>query len=117
MYPNAEYEKILGDWMNEYYPDFMKTFDPKKVRLEREYVDPAVAKLTEEQRLAVLDGDVSLAGIAKLIKEGRAKRIIVLTGAGISTSAGIPDFRSPDKGSCVLLRALRRGQYLLALLP
>jgi hypothetical protein len=29
-----------------------------------------------------------LASVAKLIKEGRAKRIVVMTGAGISTAAG-----------------------------
>jgi hypothetical protein len=99
MYPNAEYEQILREHIDKAYPDFMKSFDPKRVRLEREYIDPAVAKLTAEQRLAVLGGDVSLAGIAKLISSGRAKRIVVLTGAGISTSAGIPDFRSPEKGT------------------
>ncbi|KAI0475870.1 SIR2 family histone deacetylase [Xylariaceae sp. FL0804] len=40
----------------------------------------------------------SLAAIADYIKQGRAKRIVVLTGAGISTAAGIPDFRSPKTG-------------------
>ncbi|KAF5013667.1 hypothetical protein FDECE_359 [Fusarium decemcellulare] len=40
----------------------------------------------------------SLAAVAEYIKTGRTKRIVVLTGAGISTAAGIPDFRSPKTG-------------------
>ncbi|GAA6002244.1 SIR2 family NAD-dependent protein deacylase [Rhodotorula paludigena] len=40
----------------------------------------------------------SLKDVAKLIKDGKAKRIMVMAGAGISTAAGIPDFRSPGTG-------------------
>ncbi|KAI9596047.1 DHS-like NAD/FAD-binding domain-containing protein [Syncephalis fuscata] len=42
--------------------------------------------------------DSSLEAVAHLIKKGKAKKIIVMTGAGISTAAGIPDFRSPGTG-------------------
>jgi NAD-dependent histone deacetylase SIR2 len=39
-----------------------------------------------------------LPSLASYIQSPRCKRIVVLTGAGISTSAGIPDFRSPETG-------------------
>jgi len=42
--------------------------------------------------------ELSLDGIVDYIKQDRAKNIIVMAGAGISTSAGIPDFRTPGTG-------------------
>ncbi|KAJ8280261.1 hypothetical protein GJAV_G00052420 [Gymnothorax javanicus] len=45
----------------------------------------------------VLD-ELTLEGVARYIKSGKCKNIICMVGAGISTSAGIPDFRSPGTG-------------------
>lgn len=54
--------------------------------------------LTEQEKLSVFDGRLSLAELGKRLKEGRYKKVIVMSGAGISVSAGIPDFRSPGSG-------------------
>ena len=39
-----------------------------------------------------------MAAVATLLREGRAKRVIVAVAPGISVSAGIPDFRTPGTG-------------------
>ncbi|XP_053979362.1 NAD-dependent protein deacetylase sirtuin-2 isoform X1 [Hylaeus volcanicus] len=62
------------------------------------------------QKLRIFDSDysqqsqekvlreLSLDGITEYIKENDTLKIITMAGAGISTSAGIPDFRSPSSG-------------------
>lgn len=50
---------------------------------------------TQKERL--LD-DLTLEGVARYMLSERCHRVICLVGAGISTSAGIPDFRSPSTG-------------------
>ena len=47
----------------------------------------------------------TLSDVASLIKAGKVKNIVVASGAGISTAAGIPDFRSPDTGLYANLQA------------
>ena len=41
---------------------------------------------------------LDIKGLANYIKKGYAKKILILTGAGISVKSGIPDFRSPGTG-------------------
>lgn len=41
---------------------------------------------------------LDLNGVIQYIKEGHAKNIIIMSGAGISCAAGIPDFRTPGTG-------------------
>ncbi|KAF2478266.1 NAD-dependent deacetylase sirtuin-2, partial [Lindgomyces ingoldianus] len=63
-------------------------------------------KMGQDQSIPLVDENTptqtlenrSVEAVAKYIKDGRARRIVVMTGAGISTSAGIPDFRSPETG-------------------
>lgn len=39
-----------------------------------------------------------LASVARLMKLGRCRNVVVVAGAGISTASGIPDFRTPGTG-------------------
>ncbi|KAK3885260.1 hypothetical protein Pcinc_010503 [Petrolisthes cinctipes] len=41
---------------------------------------------------------VSVEGMVQYLKSGQVKNVITMAGAGISTSAGIPDFRTPGTG-------------------
>ncbi|KAJ3284244.1 NAD-dependent protein deacetylase sirtuin-2 [Borealophlyctis nickersoniae] len=63
---------------------------PKKTLtpLEQKLADPSLNIIPDD----------TVESIAAYIKEKGCKNIIVMTGAGISTSAGIPDFRSPGTG-------------------
>ncbi|KAK6348637.1 Sir2 histone deacetylase Hst2 [Orbilia javanica] len=48
----------------------------------------------------------NIKSIAEYIASGECQKVAVMVGAGISTSAGIPDFRSPDTGLYANLKRL-----------
>lgn len=43
----------------------------------------------------------SLSAVAKYIKDGRARRIVVMTGAGLSTAAGSKSFLIPPSEGAI----------------
>jgi hypothetical protein len=59
---------------------------------------PIPRTLTPPYRPIPVLADASIEAFASHILAKGCRRIIVMTGAGISTSCGIPDFRSPGTG-------------------
>lgn len=56
------------------------------------------SRLVGDDTLTQTLKDRTIDSVAKFIRDKKATKIVVMTGAGISTSAGIPDFRSPETG-------------------
>ena len=74
---------------------------------------PKAPKLSEEEERTALDYDVSVRRIANIIRARAMEQresVVVMAGAGISVSAGIPDFRTPGTG---LYDNLQKYQVLI----
>ena len=53
--------------------------------------------LTEEEKASVFDGEPpSVEAIARRLSANEFEHVVVVVGAGLSVSAGVPDFRSPS---------------------
>ncbi|XP_026220920.1 SIRT1 domain-containing protein [Anabas testudineus] len=60
--------------------------------------DPVQAHCSSSTSAAKSSSRGGLASVARLVKLGRCKNVLVVAGAGISTASGIPDFRTPGTG-------------------
>lgn len=75
-------KSTLPNLLNRFVTSFEHALDSiKDIKEERPVID-----------------NLTLEGIVDYINEKQPRNIIFMTGAGISTSAGIPDFRSPGTG-------------------
>lgn len=54
--------------------------------------------LRDENEKVSLLREASVTGVAEYLGSGKCSNVIVMVGAGMSTSAGVPDFRSPGSG-------------------
>ena len=84
----------------------MRTSLPSALLLSSSFLDRHVAKQLPRSRSRRLlastgggaGGQIKVEDIAKSFREGTYKRVLVVSGAGVSCSAGIPDFRTPGSG-------------------
>lgn len=75
-----------------------RRFRPPKGGLDRFKMGNEYSSPVSEYVLPVNLYARTIEAVADYVKKANVKRVVVMTGAGISTSAGIPDFRSPDTG-------------------
>lgn len=80
--------------------EFLASFDENKVKKDNKVSRNrcgAHNRVPMEVRRSILNEEHTLASIARYLRSlSRPPKIVVLIGAGISTSAGIPDFRSTN---------------------
>ena len=72
----------------------------KDAKIALEKVRPKVLEDSSSDEENILDRELFI----EKLKNGEFKSINVMTGAGISVSSGIPDFRSPDTGLYPILK-------------
>jgi hypothetical protein len=61
--------------------------------------EAAVASTKPARTCPLLQGKaLRMESVAELLRTGAVRRVVVLTGAGVSVAAGIPDFRTPGTG-------------------
>ncbi|XP_041852455.1 NAD-dependent protein deacetylase sirtuin-3 isoform X2 [Melanotaenia boesemani] len=81
-----------------------QVFSPSEGKISRAGSNPGQASgsTSDQSRPSSRVGKSSsrggLASVARLVKLGRCKNVVVVAGAGISTASGIPDFRTPGTG-------------------
>ncbi|XP_044576939.1 NAD-dependent protein deacetylase sirtuin-2 isoform X1 [Cotesia glomerata] len=86
----------------ESHPSSSKDDDLSGIEKMSKYLMSKLTLSDTEEKMGVkakqILQELTIRGIVDFIKENKCRNIITISGAGISTSAGIPDFRSPSSG-------------------